>query len=137
MDSLTLDAERCPNCSRATLTVHVGQSFPANKLVWYISQSCSACGFATEEDNYGEIVEPWRGRLLEKYGVWCISIDRKDLSVNAMKVLSNVLQLSFQQLVEWKHAETSHVHCGTHAEAAYYQDFCARNGIIVTVEKMP
>ena len=98
------------------MKVRVGQSAIAEKLRWYRSFSCLACG-AFEEDGEGLPPDDLRTLLVQSGGLWRVEIDQAH-RVLATQTFMHVFKLTLREAVA-RLSDHCRAFVGTRCEAEW------------------
>jgi len=113
--------QRCPNCE-AQMTVLFGERDSGEELTWYLSETCSSCGYATESDGYDQLPDNLRDVELQQNGIWSLFL----ISLGAnpavgLKAIKAVLGLSYTHVAQIRDSIPATVKTGTLSEIQFYQ----------------
>lgn len=106
--------DACSTCG-SPVRVAVGERVVQQKIVWFRSYRCPACGNRIEEDDHGLPPEEIRKAILEQEGEWSLVVEASgDPAV--LKVLRHSLQLSMADVAKLRKRMPNQVFQGTRAE---------------------
>lgn len=119
----------CPRCG-ADAQAHFGESIRTDRLGWFRSLRCLACGSAEEADYAGALPEDHRAQILREHGTWELVVPRAQDRRTVATVAREAFTLELRAAVTFARAVPGVVWSGTEREMAWFGLLLARRGVI-------